>query len=68
MTTRKKPMSARTQLRLGREFQERFDHGDSWAAIATDYDLSKSMVQRLARTYRDDCDRRAHQNQMTLFN
>lgn len=67
MATTRKPMSRRTELRLGREIQEQYDHGSSWAAIAADFDLSKSKAQRLARTYREDCDRRAHQNQLTLF-
>ncbi|WP_405492967.1 hypothetical protein [Nocardia sp. NBC_00511] len=67
MATAKKPMSARTELRLGREIQEQYDRGASWAAIAVDFDLSRSKVMRLARTYRDDCDRRARQNQLTLF-
>lgn len=36
-------------------------------AITVDFDLPKYKVQRLARTYREDCERRAHQNQLTLF-
>ncbi|APA97088.1 hypothetical protein [Nocardia seriolae] len=67
MAKAKKKMSRRTELRLGREIQEQYDRGASWTVIAVDFDLSKSMVQRLARTYREDCDRRAHQDQMTLF-
>ncbi|MFJ9365304.1 hypothetical protein ACIRRA_12915 [Nocardia sp. NPDC101769] len=67
MAKAKKPMSRRTELRLGREIQEQYDRGASWAAIAVDFDMPKSRVQRLARTYREDCDRRAHQNQLTLF-
>ncbi|MTK38821.1 hypothetical protein [Nocardia seriolae] len=60
-------MSQRTQLRLGREIQEQYDHGASWAAIAVDFDLSMNKVKQLAKLYREDCDRRAHQNQLTLF-
>ncbi|GAB3207863.1 hypothetical protein [Nocardia tengchongensis] len=67
MAKAKKPMSRRTQLRLGREIQEQYDRGASWAAITVDFDLPKYKVQRLARTYREDCERRAHQNQLTLF-
>ncbi|WP_330182741.1 hypothetical protein OHB26_03215 [Nocardia sp. NBC_01503] len=67
MARSKKPMSRRTELRFGREIQEQYDRGASWARIADDYDMSPSKVKRLAKTYRDDCDRRAHQNQMTLF-
>ncbi|MFJ4649786.1 hypothetical protein ACIP5Y_00785 [Nocardia sp. NPDC088792] len=67
MAKARKPMSRRTELRLGREIQEQYDHGSSWTTIAVDFDIPKYKVQRLARTYREDCDRRAHQNQMTLF-
>lgn len=67
MARTKKPMSRTKQLRLGREIHEQYDHGDSWATIAVDFDLSKTMVQRLAKLYREDCDRRAHQHQLTLF-
>ncbi|WP_330179646.1 hypothetical protein OHB26_24765 [Nocardia sp. NBC_01503] len=67
MPTAKKPMSQRTQLRLGREIQEQYDRGASWAVIATDYDLSQWKAKKLAKLYRDDCDRRAHLNQLTLF-
>ncbi|UGT45149.1 hypothetical protein LTV02_17920 [Nocardia yamanashiensis] len=68
MAKAKKPLSPRTELRLGREFQERYDHGDNWSRIAVDYDMSQATVKRLAKIYRDDCDRRAHQHQLTLFN
>lgn len=67
MAKAKKPMSQRTQLRLGREIQEQYDHGASWAAIAVDFDLSIYKAKQLAKVYRQDCDRRAHQNQLTLF-
>ncbi|MEV6098670.1 hypothetical protein [Nocardia sp. NPDC051981] len=67
MAKARKPMSRRTELRLGREIQEQYDRGASWTAIAVDFDLPKYKAQRLARTYREDCDRKAHENQLTLF-
>ncbi|NNH75870.1 hypothetical protein HLB23_39480 [Nocardia uniformis] len=67
MARSRKPLSRRKELTLGREIQEQYDHGRSWSAIAVDFDLSKTMVQRLAKVYREDCDRRAHQHQLTLF-
>ncbi|MFD7841380.1 hypothetical protein ACFV4K_00370 [Nocardia sp. NPDC059764] len=67
MAKPKKPMSQRTQLRLGREIQEQYDRGVSWASIAVDFDLSMYRVKILAKTYRDDCERKAHKNQLTLF-
>ncbi|MGW4246354.1 hypothetical protein [Nocardia sp. NPDC004722] len=60
-------MSRRTELRRGRMFQEQYDRGASWDTIAVDSDMSRSKVMRLARIYRDDCDRKAHQQQLTLF-
>ncbi|WP_458690456.1 hypothetical protein [Nocardia tengchongensis] len=67
MAKPKKPMSRRTELRLGREIQEQYDRGGSWAVIAVDFGLSMYRVKKLAKTYREDCDRRAPQNQLTLF-
>ncbi|MQY22668.1 hypothetical protein [Nocardia macrotermitis] len=65
--TRAKPLSAQRALRLGREIQEQYDHGSSWDEIAVDFDMSKWKARKLARAYREDCDRRARQNQLTLF-
>ncbi|WP_327141339.1 hypothetical protein [Nocardia sp. NBC_01327] len=67
MARAKKPISRRVELRLGREIQEQYERGRTWAAIAVDFDISKTKAQRLAKVYREDCDRRAHQNQLTLF-
>ncbi|WP_282783952.1 hypothetical protein [Nocardia sp. CC201C] len=67
MARRRKPLSPRRQLTLGREIQQQYDQGRSWTAIAVDFDLSKTTVQRLAKLYRTDCDRKAHQHQLTLF-
>ncbi|WP_157534899.1 hypothetical protein [Nocardia inohanensis] len=67
MAKAKKPMSRRTELRLGKEFQERYDRGDNWSVIAVDYDMSQAKVKRLAKIYQVDCDRKAHQHQLTLF-
>ncbi|MBY8859287.1 hypothetical protein K7711_22645 [Nocardia sp. CA2R105] len=64
---RSKQMSAQRELKLGREIQEQYDHGSTWAAIAVDFDMSKAKAQRLARAYREDCDRKAHRHQLTLF-
>ncbi|MEV5832215.1 hypothetical protein [Nocardia sp. NPDC052112] len=58
MARNKKPVS-RKELMIGREIQEQYDRGAKWDVIAIDYDISKSKVQRLAKAYRDDCDRRA---------
>lgn len=66
MARNRKPTS-RQELVLGREIQEQFDHGSTWAAIAVDFDITKTKAQRLAKAYRDDCHRRAHQHQLTLF-
>ena len=65
--TRSKPLSARQALKLGREIQEQYDHGATWNEIVADFDVSKWKAQKLARAYREDCDRRAHQNQLPLF-
>ncbi|MEV0467141.1 hypothetical protein AB0I30_19025 [Nocardia tengchongensis] len=67
MAKPKKPMSRRTELRLGRDIQEQYDWGASWTAITVHFELPEYKVKRLARIYRDDCDRRAHENQLTLF-
>lgn len=65
--TRTTRLSARRALTLGREIQEQYDHGAGWATIAADFDLSESKARRLARAYRQDCDRKAHRHQLILF-
>ncbi|MFI6215902.1 hypothetical protein ACIBCD_28245 [Nocardia brasiliensis] len=66
MARPRKPTS-REELALGREIQEQFDYGRPWTAIAIDFDITKTKAQRLAKAYRDDCHRRTHQHQLTLF-
>ncbi|MFC9995851.1 hypothetical protein [Nocardia sp. NPDC127526] len=67
MVRARKPFSRRKQLTLGKQIQQQYDQGRSWAVIAVDFELSKTTAQRLAKTYREDCDRKAHQHQLTLF-
>ncbi|WP_327144368.1 hypothetical protein [Nocardia sp. NBC_01327] len=66
MARTSKPVSRR-ELALGRELQEQYERGRTWVTIAVDFDISKTKAQRLAKAYREDCDRRAHQNQLALF-
>ncbi|MFI6867596.1 hypothetical protein [Nocardia sp. NPDC050406] len=67
MAPARQQLSRREQLRLGREIQEQYDHGSSWAAIAVDFDLSKTRVQQLAKLSRKDCDEKARRHQLPLF-
>ncbi|WP_024799305.1 hypothetical protein [Nocardia sp. BMG51109] len=66
MTRSRKPVS-QEELKLGREIQEEYDHGATWPNIAVIFDVSEWKAKRLAKAYRDDCYRRAHQNQLPLF-
>ncbi|GAB4587839.1 hypothetical protein [Nocardia sp. IFM 10818] len=52
---------------LGKQIQQQYDQGRNWVALAVDFELSKTTTQRLAKLCREDCDRKAHQHQLTLF-
>jgi hypothetical protein len=50
----------------GKSIQDDYDHGVSWDELADTYKITKSAARRLTREYREEADRKAHENQLTM--
>lgn len=51
----------------GRLIQQEYDRGLTWTRIAVEFDTTVPTAQRLAKRYRDYCQREADEQQLPLF-